>query len=103
MQTDIFETNQGDLEQATENLSKNLEEELLLDCDVELGEILAITQNRSEWVCKMSNIRKQSFQILITTFYRYCRKRQGALQEHIFEGFEKNWWEFEVEVATLNK
>lgn len=25
----------------------------------------------------------------------YCEMRQKAMQEHIFEGFENNWWTFQ--------
>ncbi|XP_055297193.1 E3 ubiquitin-protein ligase ariadne-1-like [Sitodiplosis mosellana] len=69
-QKTIFEVNQCDLEKATENLSQYFEQDLTKD---NAEEIKNNVLNRSN----------------------YCERRQKTMQEHIFEGFENNWWAFQ--------
>lgn len=32
--------------------------------------------------------------ISLFLFFSFCERRQNAMKEHIYEGFEKNWWTF---------
>ncbi|XP_031626531.1 potential E3 ubiquitin-protein ligase ariadne-1-like [Contarinia nasturtii] len=65
----IFEANQNDLESATEALSQYLEQN--------------ITENNIDTI--IQDVMHKS---------NYCERRQKTMQEHIYEGFEKDWWSF---------
>ena len=68
-QSQIFEGNQGDLERATEELSEYLERQIKLD---ELNTVKQKVQDKS----------------------RYCEARRRCLLEHVYEGYDNDWWEF---------
>lgn len=65
----IFENNQHDLENATEDLSGLLERDIT-------------GQNATETKQKVQDKAG------------YCESRRRALIEHVHEGYEKDWWEF---------
>ena len=69
----IFEDNQRDLEEATEQLSNYLEREITHDS------ISSIKQNVQDKT-------------------RYCEKRRQALISHIKEGYNSGIWKFETEL-----
>nr|ACE75360.1 ariadne [Glyptapanteles indiensis] len=66
-QFNIFEDNQEDLERATESLSQFLEQDLKNE---DLGEIKQKVMNKSS----------------------YCENRRKALVDHVYEGYERDWW-----------
>lgn len=68
-QSIIFEDNQKDLENATEQLSEFLERDI---------------------TCDMLNDIKQKVQ----DKYRYCESRRNVLLDHVHEGYEKDLWEY---------
>lgn len=68
-QSIIFEDNQKDLENATEQLSEYLERDI---------------------TCDMLNDIKQKVQ----DKYRYCESRRNVLLDHVHEGYEKDLWEY---------
>jgi ariadne-1 len=68
-QSIIFEGNQKDLDNATENLSEYLER------DINSENLADITQN-------------------VQDKYIYCDSRRKVLLEHVHEGYEKDWWEY---------
>jgi len=72
----IFETNQSDLEMATEHLSEFLERDL----------------NTSE-VTAVQGIKQK-----VQDKYRYCEQRRNVLLEHVHEGYEKDFWEYQEEL-----
>ncbi|RWS18099.1 E3 ubiquitin-protein ligase arih1-like protein [Leptotrombidium deliense] len=73
-QTEIFEGNQRDLEQATEMLSEYLESELTDDY--------------------VTNIKQK-----VQDKYKYCEGRRIALVKHVQEGYENDFWNFAVETV----
>lgn len=68
-QSIIFEDNQRDLEQATEQLSEYLEREITSDILVDIKQKV---QDKS----------------------RYCEGRRKVLLDHVHEGYEKDLWEY---------
>ncbi|KAK2154253.1 hypothetical protein LSH36_273g03080 [Paralvinella palmiformis] len=68
-QSIIFEDNQKDLENATEQLSEYLERDITDDMLVDI---------------------KQKVQ----DKYRYCESRRKVLLDHVHEGYEKDLWEY---------
>jgi ariadne-1 len=68
-QSVIFEDNQKDLELATEMLSGYLERNITLDSLVDI---------------------KQQVQDKL----RYCQQRRQVLLDHVYEGYEQDWWEY---------
>jgi len=68
-QSIIFEDNQKDLENATEQLSEYLEREIT-------SEMLADIKQR------------------VQDKYRYCESRRKVLLDHVHEGYEKELWEY---------
>lgn len=68
-QSVIFEHNQRDLENATEQLSEFLER------DITQENLLSIKQK-------------------VQDKYRYCESRRKVLLEHVHEGYEKDCWEY---------
>lgn len=66
-QSTLFEHNQRDLERATETLSEYLERDITTENLVDI---------------------KQKVQDKI----RYCDSRRKVLLEHVFEGYDKDWW-----------
>lgn len=69
-QSIIFEDNQKDLENATEQLSEYLERDITSDMMVDI---------------------KQKVQ----DKYRYCDSRRKVLLKHVHEGYEKDLWEYQ--------
>lgn len=65
----IFEENQQDLENTTECLSRILEKEL---SEEDVADIKGKVVNTS----------------------KYCEARRKALVDHVKEGYEKDWWEY---------
>jgi len=68
-QSVLFEDNQRDLESATEKLSEYLER------DITKENLIDIKQK-------------------VQDKYRYCESRRKVLLEHVYEGYEKDWWEY---------
>lgn len=68
-QSIIFENNQKDLENATEQLSEYLERDITSDM---LCEIKQKVQDKS----------------------RYCESRRKVLLDHVHEGYDKDFWEY---------
>ncbi|RZF37256.1 hypothetical protein LSTR_LSTR008228 [Laodelphax striatellus] len=68
-QSVLFEDNQKDLESATEKLSEYLEREITSE---NLADIKQKVQDK----------------------YRYCESRRKVLLEHVHEGYEKDWWDY---------
>lgn len=68
-QSMIFEANQKDMEQATEQLSEYLERDITSDM---LAEIKQKVQDK----------------------YRYCESRCSVLLDHVHEGYDKDTWEY---------
>ncbi|GFO21343.1 E3 ubiquitin-protein ligase arih1 [Plakobranchus ocellatus] len=68
-QSIIFEDNQKDLENATEQLSEYLEREISSEV---LHDIKQKVQDK----------------------YRYCESRRNVLLDHVHEGYEKDQWEY---------
>jgi len=66
-QSVIFEDNQRDLESATEKLSEYLERDITSE---NLADIKQKVQDK----------------------YRYCDSRRKVLLDHVYEGYEKDWW-----------
>ncbi|ODM87368.1 Protein ariadne-1, partial [Orchesella cincta] len=67
-QSVIFEDNQRDLESATEKLSEYLERDITSE---NLADIKQKVQDK----------------------YRYCDSRRQVLLDHVYEGYEKDWWD----------
>lgn len=67
---DIFEDNQKDLENATEQLSEYLEREITSEVLVDIKQKV---QDKS----------------------RYCENRRAVLLSHCHEGYEKEFWEYQ--------
>jgi ariadne-1 len=65
----IFAENQNDLEGATEALSEYLERDITSE--------------------NVADIKRK-----VTDKYIYCDRRRKILLEHVYEGYEKDWWEF---------
>jgi ariadne-1 len=65
----IFEDNQSDLEISTECLSGYLERELT---DVALTDLKIQVQDKS----------------------KYCEARRHVLLNHVYEGYDQDFWEF---------
>lgn len=65
----IFEDNQRDLEMATETLSEYLERDITKD--------------------SLSNIK-----IFVQDKTKYCEARRTCLLEHVYEGYEQEFWEY---------
>ena len=70
----IFETNQSDLESATERFSNYLENSI------------AITENPKE------------VQLRVVNDSRYCESRRQVLIRHVREGYENGWWKLRENV-----
>jgi ariadne-1 len=68
-QQEIFEDNQRDLENATEQLSEYLERDISAE---NLADIKQKVQDK----------------------YRYCDSRRKVLLNHVYEGYEKEWWDY---------
>ncbi|CAH1797909.1 unnamed protein product [Owenia fusiformis] len=68
-QSIIFEDNQKDLENSTETLSEFLERDITSELLVDI---------------------KQKVQ----DKYRYCESRRKVLLDHVYEGYDKDWWEY---------
>jgi len=68
-QQSIFEDNQKDLENATEQLSEYLERDISAES---LADIKQKVQDK----------------------YRYCDSRRKVLLSHVQEGYEKEWWDY---------
>ncbi|CAG7833712.1 unnamed protein product [Allacma fusca] len=69
-QSVIFEDNQRDLESATEKLSEYLERDITSE---NLADIKQKVQDK----------------------YRYCESRRKVLLEHVYEGYDKDWWVYQ--------
>eukprot|EP00918_Siedleckia_nematoides_P026310 GHVU01056764.1.p1 GENE.GHVU01056764.1~~GHVU01056764.1.p1 ORF type:complete len:546 (-),score=74.56 GHVU01056764.1:424-2061(-) len=69
-QSIIFEDNQKDLEQATEQLSEYLERDITSDM---LQDIKQKVQDK----------------------YRYCESRRNVMLGHVYEGYDKEWWDYQ--------
>lgn len=69
----IFEDNQSDLEMATECLSEYLEKDINSDQVKAVQEIKQKVQDK----------------------YRYCEQRRNVLLDHVQEGYEKDFWEYQ--------
>lgn len=67
-QSIIFEGNQSDLEQSTEQLSEYLERDITTDSLVDIKQRV---QDKT----------------------RYCKQRRAVLLKHVHEGYENDWWE----------
>lgn len=93
-QKEIFEVNQHDLETATEALSQYLEQELTQHNADEI-KIKVMNKSRYEIIAVLSAWFIQNTFIEFNHFcFSYCKRRQTVMQEHIFDGFENNWWTF---------
>lgn len=68
-QSQIFQTNQSDLESSVESLSEYLERDIT-------------TEN-------ISDIKQR-----VQDKYRYCESRRKVLLLHVQEGYDKDWWEY---------
>lgn len=68
-QSTIFEDNQRDLERATEILSEYLERDITSE---NLVDVKQKVQDKS----------------------RYCDSRRNVLLEHVYEGYDKDWWTY---------
>ena len=79
----IFEDNQGDLERATDRLTKALEEDLPENVDG--FDELKFDSTLSEY--KRSLLDKS----------RYCNERSKILVDHVMEGYENDIWIYNVE------
>lgn len=71
----IFEDNQKDLEMATETLSEYLER------DIDSDEIPTV----------------QDIKQKVQDKYRYCEQRRKVLLDHVYEGYERELWEYQTE------
>ena len=69
----IFEDNQSDLEIAVEKLSGYLERDITSDNAIDI---------------------KQQVQ----DKYRYCEHRLNVLLDHVHEGYEKDYWEYQEDL-----
>lgn len=69
----IFETNQSDLEMATEHLSEYLER------DINTANFSAVQEIKQK----------------VQDKYRYCEQRRNVLLEHVLEGYENDFWEYQ--------
>jgi len=69
----IFEDNQKDLEMATELLSEYLERDI-----------------NSDEITTVQDIKQK-----VQDKYRYCEQRRTVLLEHVYEGYEKDFWEYQ--------
>ena len=69
----IFEDNQSDLEIAVEKLSGYLERDITSDNAIDI---------------------KQQVQ----DKYRYCEHRRNVLLDHVHEGYEKDYWEYQEDL-----
>lgn len=69
-QSRIFEDNQADLERATEQLSEFLERDIF--------------DENSHSTVKFNVQNKSS----------YCKSRRKVLLDHVYEGYEKDWWQY---------
>ena len=65
----IFEDNQGDLEMATEQLSEYLEREVT---SVALPDLKIHVQDKT----------------------KYCEARRQVVLDHVYEGYDQEFWEF---------
>ncbi|KAI0978171.1 hypothetical protein GJ496_011485 [Pomphorhynchus laevis] len=72
-QCDVFEQNQADLERATEDLSYYLENEF--------GDVDIV-------------VLKQKIQ----DKYRYCKNRRRVLINHVYEGYDRDYWDYRTEM-----
>ncbi|XP_003740103.1 potential E3 ubiquitin-protein ligase ariadne-1 isoform X1 [Galendromus occidentalis] len=77
-QSVIFEDNQRDLENATEKLSEYLERDITSE---NLQDIKQKVQDK----------------------HRYCENRRRVLLDHVHEGYENDWWEYNDEIKALPK
>ncbi|XP_057308532.1 E3 ubiquitin-protein ligase arih1-like isoform X2 [Hydractinia symbiolongicarpus] len=68
-----IEDNQRDLELATEQLSEYLER------DINTSELKAIQEIKQK----------------VQDKYRYCEQRRNVLLDHVHEGYEKDFWEYQ--------
>ena len=70
-QSQIFQTNQSDLESAVESLSEYLERDITKE--------------------NISDIKQR-----VQDKYRYCESRRKVLLVHVQEGYDKDWWEYTI-------
>ncbi|CAF3679555.1 unnamed protein product [Adineta steineri] len=75
-QSDVFEQNQADLEQACEHLSEFLEKDIT-----------------SETI--FNDIKRK-----IVEQYQYCDARQSVLLKHVKEGYTNDYWQYQDEIKT---
>jgi len=75
-QSIIFEDNQKDLEMATEVLSEYLER------DINTDEIKAVQEIKQK----------------VQDKYRYCELRKNVLLEHVSQGYDNDYWEYQEEL-----
>jgi len=68
-QQEIFENNQRDLESFTETLSEYLEKDIT---SASIHDIKQKVQDKAG----------------------YCEKRRKVLVDHVYEGYDKNWWTY---------
>ncbi len=69
----IFEDNQADLEISVEKLSSYLEREITSDNAIEIKQ----------------NVQDK---------YRYCEQRRKVLLDHVHEGYDKDYWEYQEDI-----
>lgn len=89
-QKTIFEINQSDLEAAVEALSYDLQQHF------EEG---SITRNDKEDIMSKSrlvllNVLKNIFFLNSHFIFSYCDKRRQQMADHIYEGYNMDWWTF---------
>lgn len=72
-QSIIFEDNQRDLEMATEHLSEYLER------DINTDEMKAVQEIKQK----------------VQDKFRYCEQRRNVLLDHVFQGYESDFWEYQ--------
>ena len=71
-QSEIFGDNQKDLQEATETLSGYLERDLKKETKGNLDDIKQKVQDK----------------------YKYCDGRRRVLVQHVYEGYDKDWWKY---------
>lgn len=91
-QSVIFEDNQKDLESTTECLSEYLERDITSE---NLADIKQKVQDKYRYnkiiIILIFTLLLKNLQFAI---YRYCDMRRKVLLEHVHEGYEKEWWEY---------
>lgn len=39
-------------------------------------------------------IHSMNYYFLFNLFHRYCEKRRKALLDHVYEGYDQDWWNY---------